>query len=311
MILLLHNTSCLLVIYLCSFSLPSVLSNPEFNQKHSRRKIVKVAKSKSKNVTADPSEPSSFANVEFSVASTRRNTPDVKNTTPVKESEMGNHDVVLRERPKVDLTPAALHGSPVQEGSLVCDDNSHIHPGTVMEDELGKQQHQNKAEDKVGGDLPSLGSSTCPQSMTLDLQKPSSEIMTSDDEHFLDFSRIVSISKTEDSLGNIDNPFKKHVSSCELEAGSGIELTTEGEINHRNTELENIMRLLESGVKDTRYAHRQRILHARRAEELRLERQRQLYAQECELSLHGILNRLNPLVGEKMAMGLRQRQQRR
>ena len=79
----------------------------------------------------------------------------------------------------------------------------------------------------------------------------------------------------------------------------------------RNKELDYIIRLLESGVRDTRQEHRRQILQARRQEEERQEKNRRQFAQECDECLQNIIVHMNPLLGEKVVMGLRERQHRR
>jgi hypothetical protein len=170
--------------------------------------------------------------------------------------------------------------------------------------------------------------SSCRKSVSLQPQTPESlTVQHGEEDDTIDFTRVI-LAKTKmkndnnDSLNFqiVSNPFQRHVhddSDLQSRVGSvQSQLSEQDKLEQANMEIRNkelncIIRLLESGVKDTRYEDRRRIMDARRCEEDRLEKQRKKYARDCDACLQGILNRMDPVLGEKVAVGLRQRQDRR
>lgn len=166
----------------------------------------------------------------------------------------------------------------------------------------------------MSDDLASSVLSSCRQSVSSPPLLPTSVLESRNEVRPIEFARVVVRQNRVEKASfhrSSANPFTQHVPSIEKKPEQPQNNVKGLDMESRNKELEYIIQLLQSGVKDTRYEERKRILHERRVKEQRLEKERRKYAEECDICLRGILNGMDPVLGERMAFRLRQRQDKR
>lgn len=340
---------CFSVLLFCVFdfnqtshSVPSVLSNHEFNQKHSHRKLIKVAKPNSKKSVHPPpvlssdslSEESSsllltcdpIDEAELDMESPSRQSAEHRRNDAVKQKEREK-----KRRESVQGLLQVYHEQDkgvlrVQLPGLGGVKSSAPGPGST-----GALLEEEEEEEGEGGEVkpPRFTSpmnddiaesedilSTCRKSVSEDDPKvPQSPVEEENQKVITGLVVDIKHKHTVQQEGNSSGPhglFQQHVPSLSTEEtdrrGSIDDLRDEEAVSTRNKELEHIIRLLKSGVKDSRRAQRQQIMQARRLEEARRDKERRQYARDCDLCLQRILSRMHPLVGERVVLGLRQRQ---
>jgi len=157
---------------------------------------------------------------------------------------------------------------------------------------------------------------SCRESVSAEAALPKSLNAQISEENPIDLTSVILAKKGDDDDGSTFNynvnPFIQHVPSIDSSSIQNIaNEKNEREMESRNKELEYIIQLLESGMKDHRYEERRRIMQDRRLKEERIEKKRQQHARQCDECLRGILNRMDPVIGERIAFGLRQRQDKR